>query len=856
MSIFDVWRHNLDEAFEMIANLEDEYHYVAIDTEFPGIVLNPKTPEHRRSLPQSQMNYLQLRENVNSLKIIQLGLSFSNEAGEKPEMHTLQFNFEFNLWQDLCAPDAINLLKHAGIEFERHVAEGVKVQNFGERLMSSGLVLNDRIRWISFHGMYDFGYLLQLLTNQGLPEIPQEFFASLQLYFPRLTDLKYCLRSDFRGGLQALAQSLGAERQGSQHQGGSDALLTTDTFFKLEESKKESAFDNCLFGLNSEDAFWFEPSTWDTQRYDFSMPPVPESMWHYQGAGGVHVEIDGAYGNTITSHADGVVQQHSLNTSGGVDPQNEHRQEEVLDVNGTLGTHACVVIKNNSTHGNVNSTLGHSTNTPVPATNLAYPHHHQNNHGVPTTYNSQQHDPYNTQQHSMNSSDAVGGINHDPYNTQQQHTMNSSDAVGGINHDPYNTQQHSMNSSDPVGGINHDPYNTQQQHSMNSSDAVGGINHDPYNTQQHSMNSSENLDMLGDVIQCWKMMHHAQHTQGSMNNDGGNTVMNGGDIMMSNLGHCMQEVFVVSDPHGMGSPLMQEDYGENNNMHAYINIDPRTCTHARVVGACGEEYDQNNMHMPCGIGAVSVGSNGMGGGEVNQSNGLMQPQYEYEYGALTSMSGGGVDEQQHVGNNMYAGGGIGVLGVDEQQQQQQQQMSNNMYAGGGIGVVGVDEQQHLSNNMYAGGPMDIGMSGMEQQPMQHEFTPAYVYGVTGGPGGQVHGHAQAHGQGGVAHGHGHSLGVSQGTHEHGAPVSHAQKNSTYNPVNDMRQCVVEAQFLMNGFNGQLDMCSSELCSTDSGCFKGEAVSSETVSTVDTDRESQPFQDFVGSNGNVEQEAEW
>eukprot|EP00397_Hematodinium_sp_SG-2012_P009964 GEMP01010064.1.p1 GENE.GEMP01010064.1~~GEMP01010064.1.p1 ORF type:complete len:313 (+),score=38.82 GEMP01010064.1:1846-2784(+) len=266
--IYDVWRDNLDSAFGIIADLDERYAFLAIDTEFPGIVLAPAAD---LPLSQSSMNYLQLRENVNSLKIIQLGLSFSDENGEKPKIHTIQFNFQFNVWEDPCATDSINLLKRAGLDFERHATEGIDVHDFGERLISSGLVLNDDIKWISFHGMYDFAYLLQLLTQTRLPEAPAGFFEALSIYFPCLTDLKYSLRSAFKGGLQALAQSVGAERRGSQHQGGSDALLTTDTFFRLAINGQKTSFDNCLFGLNSEDAFSYESSAVWRQgpRYDY-----------------------------------------------------------------------------------------------------------------------------------------------------------------------------------------------------------------------------------------------------------------------------------------------------------------------------------------------------------------------------------------------------------------------------------------------------------------------------------------------------------------------------------------------------------------------------------------------------------
>lgn len=39
---------------------------------------------------------------------------------------------------------------------------GIDVQHFGELLMSSGIVLNEDIRWITFHSGYDFGYLLKV----------------------------------------------------------------------------------------------------------------------------------------------------------------------------------------------------------------------------------------------------------------------------------------------------------------------------------------------------------------------------------------------------------------------------------------------------------------------------------------------------------------------------------------------------------------------------------------------------------------------------------------------------------------------------------------------------------------------
>ena len=52
--------------------------------------------------------------------------------------------------------------------------------------MSSGIVLSDEIHWISFHGSYDFAYLLKILTCQLLPDDEEAFFDLLHTYFPSL----------------------------------------------------------------------------------------------------------------------------------------------------------------------------------------------------------------------------------------------------------------------------------------------------------------------------------------------------------------------------------------------------------------------------------------------------------------------------------------------------------------------------------------------------------------------------------------------------------------------------------------------------------------------------------------------
>ena len=48
----------------------------------------------------------------------------------------------------MYAQDSIDLLAKSGIDFSRHQEYGIDVAHFGERLMSSGLVLLDEVKWV------------------------------------------------------------------------------------------------------------------------------------------------------------------------------------------------------------------------------------------------------------------------------------------------------------------------------------------------------------------------------------------------------------------------------------------------------------------------------------------------------------------------------------------------------------------------------------------------------------------------------------------------------------------------------------------------------------------------------------
>lgn len=58
--------------------------------------------------------------------------------------------------------------------------EGIDSLHFGELLISSGIVLMDNVKWITFHCGYDFGYLLKMATCLPLPPEEARFLALLK----------------------------------------------------------------------------------------------------------------------------------------------------------------------------------------------------------------------------------------------------------------------------------------------------------------------------------------------------------------------------------------------------------------------------------------------------------------------------------------------------------------------------------------------------------------------------------------------------------------------------------------------------------------------------------------------------
>ena len=57
----------------------------------------------------------------------------------------------FRSSEDMYAQESIDLLQKSGIQFPVHDDEGIEPFEFAELITTSGVVLMDDVKWISFH---------------------------------------------------------------------------------------------------------------------------------------------------------------------------------------------------------------------------------------------------------------------------------------------------------------------------------------------------------------------------------------------------------------------------------------------------------------------------------------------------------------------------------------------------------------------------------------------------------------------------------------------------------------------------------------------------------------------------------
>ncbi|QCE11930.1 CCR4-NOT transcription complex subunit 7/8 [Vigna unguiculata] len=211
-----VWSYNLEAEFELIRRVIGLFPFISMDIEFPGVIF-----QSHPTLRQPQNNYAVMKANVDCMHLIQVGLTFSDYHGNLPTFGTShhfiwEFNFcEFDVTCHPHAPHSVTLLQRQGMDFHKNRNLGVNIVQFVELMMISGLLCNSHIRWITFHGAYDFAYMIK------------------EIY-----DVKHLVRfcPNLHGCLDRVSESLGLDNSARKsHHAGSDSLVTLHVFNEIKK---------------------------------------------------------------------------------------------------------------------------------------------------------------------------------------------------------------------------------------------------------------------------------------------------------------------------------------------------------------------------------------------------------------------------------------------------------------------------------------------------------------------------------------------------------------------------------------------------------------------------------------------
>ncbi|CDK28733.1 unnamed protein product [Kuraishia capsulata CBS 1993] len=256
-SVREVWAQNMENEMMLIRKLAEKFTYVSVSTEFAGIVARPvglfrSTKDY---------HYQTMRSNADILNLVQIGITLSDKNGKRPDPCTWQFNFKFDLENEMFSKDSIDALLLAGVNFNNARDHGIDPFEFAQVLTDSGLCLLDNVTWISYHAGYDFGFLISLLTNNSMPVDEEEFSWWLNAYFPNLYDIKQVSKllknlSMSKSSLEGLAEELGVVRSAglTSLQTGGQSILSHLCFWEITRLVGESSLEACknqIWGLST-----------------------------------------------------------------------------------------------------------------------------------------------------------------------------------------------------------------------------------------------------------------------------------------------------------------------------------------------------------------------------------------------------------------------------------------------------------------------------------------------------------------------------------------------------------------------------------------------------------------------------
>ena len=142
-----VSENKLQEELDRLVKFRRTFRYIAIDTEFTGVVDSAPPDASGEAL------YHVVKQNVDNAKLIQLGITLFDY-----HRSTVGWCWEFNFSdifprRPLLSNDSIYLLLRSGHNFERNLLEGISGEMCGNLLRQNLFNGDDESVYVTFHGL-------------------------------------------------------------------------------------------------------------------------------------------------------------------------------------------------------------------------------------------------------------------------------------------------------------------------------------------------------------------------------------------------------------------------------------------------------------------------------------------------------------------------------------------------------------------------------------------------------------------------------------------------------------------------------------------------------------------------------
>ncbi|CAM0875460.1 unnamed protein product [Alopecurus aequalis] len=200
-----VWADNFDAQSQFLLHqVAPHARHVALNVQYPGCVVHGDGRNHHALTLQER--YQVIRDNVNLLKPLQVGIAVCTDDGRR---FTWEFNLaEFNIASDEDKKDheSIAYLTGCGVDFGRLPTAGIPAIRLRCLLRDSGL-FRAPLSWATFSGAYHVAYFVSIMSGEKLPDGVDDFMRAVRELFGSscLYDVKLLAREYDRTCVGALS---------------------------------------------------------------------------------------------------------------------------------------------------------------------------------------------------------------------------------------------------------------------------------------------------------------------------------------------------------------------------------------------------------------------------------------------------------------------------------------------------------------------------------------------------------------------------------------------------------------------------------------------------------------------------